>query len=126
MFNDILNDVNKKEGKKVNLNILIQPSMKEAFDKLCKGNGITMTAMMIGFIEKSLIDNPNYNNLTQEELEIEELTLEHKIENTQNHLENICSNDYEEEISYSRDIVSLTDNLNFYNRELKKIRNITY
>ena len=120
MFNEVLNEVKSKEGKKVNLNILISPSMKEEFDKLCKEHDTTMTAMLIGFIEKSLKDNPNYEKLSIEELEIEELTLEHQLEQTSQMLDNFPDYDYDdEELAFAKS--SLYRDIEFYRKQLSKV-----
>ena len=119
MFREVLNNVKNKEGKKVNLNILIQPSMKEEFDKLCKENDTTMTAMMIGFIEKSLKDNPNYTKLTIEELEIEELTLEHQINNCSMYLDSLPDFSSDEELTNVK--ASFYIDIAFYNKQLEKV-----
>lgn len=121
MFNEVLNDVKNKEGKKVNLNILIPPSMKEEFDKLCKEHDTTMTAMLIGFIEKSLRDNPNYEKLSIEELDIEEITLEHQLEQTNLTLDNFPEEDYgDEQIALAK--ASLYRDIEFYSKQLSKVR----
>ena len=117
MFKEVLNEVKKKEGKKANLNILILPSMKEDFDKLCKNNSTTMTAMMIGFMEKSLKDNPDYKKLSIEELEIEELTLEHQLENTKVTLNNFPDNDFSDE-ERTKAKASFYMNIDFYTKQL--------
>lgn len=124
MFKEVLNDIKKKDGKKVNLNILIQPSMKEEFDKLCKENGTTMTAMMLGFIEKSLKDNPDYTKLTIQELEMEEIILEHKYDDYSNQLLNLPEFDDMEQAVLAQ--ASIHNSMNFITNQSDNIHKEIY
>lgn len=118
MFKKILDEVRLKEGKKVNLNILISPSMKVEFDNLCKINNTTMTAMMLGFIESSLDENPDYSKYSMRELETEILSLEYNIEQTENYLENVDSDNFENDELFIRNRVSAYDSLKHYQNKL--------
>lgn len=118
MFKKILDEVRLKEGKKVNLNILIPPSMKVEFDNLCKIHNTTMTAMMLGFIESSLDENPDYSKYLMRELETEILSLEYNIEQTQNYLENVDGDSFDNDELFIRDRVSAYDSLKHYQNKL--------
>ena len=97
--------------------------MKEEFDKLCKNNETTMTAVMLGFIEKSLKDNPDYTKLTIQELEMEEIILEHKYDDYSNQLLNLPEYEDMEQAILAQ--ASIHNSMNFITNQSDNIRKET-
>lgn len=111
--------------EKVGFSFQIPVSMKKEFEQVCKLNDVTMTNMLLGLIKATNDENPTYIHLTNEQLQIEEMTLEHKIENAQNYLRSISDNEFNDEELCSMKS-SIYTNIRFYNNQLEKVRKELY
>ncbi|MCD4757391.1 MAG: hypothetical protein K8R39_03925 [Arcobacteraceae bacterium] len=125
MIEKAMNYAKNPVEEKIGFSFQLPVSMKKEFEQVCKLNDVTMTNMLLGLIKATNDENPTYNNLTKEQLEIEEITLEHKLENTKNHLESIADNEFEDE-ELCNIKSSLYTKIRFLNNQLEKVRKELY
>lgn len=62
-LNKALMKAKRTDEEKVGLNIKVPVSLKNDFDALCKKNSVSMTSMMLAFIENALEEDTNPSDL---------------------------------------------------------------
>jgi len=72
MLNEALKKAKKDEEKKVSINFQVPSSLKEEFDKLCRNNEVSLTAMLNSLMEVTIEES---KGLGTSEIELAKLLL---------------------------------------------------